>query len=85
MVLQQLAGMTGKVMTFERVNEAPYTVAINATDAGNIANQVKYFPSEWINKEQNNVTDDAINYVLPLIQGELDVKYVNGIPAQFKL
>ena len=80
-----MAGMTGKVMTFERVNEAPYTVAINATDAGNIANQVKYFPSEWINKEQNNVTDDAINYVLPLIQGELDVKYVNGIPAQFKL
>lgn len=80
-----MAGMTGKVMTFERVNDAPYTVAINATDAGNIANQVKYFPAEWINDAKNNVTDDAIKYVLPLIQGELDIKYVNGIPAQFKL
>ncbi len=80
-----MAGMTGKVMTFERVNEAPYTVSINATDAGNIANQVKYFPQEWINKEQNNVTDEAVKYVLPLIQGELDIKYQNGIPAQFKL
>jgi len=80
-----MAGMTGKVMTFERVNEAPYTVSINATDAGNIANQVKYFPQEWINDAKNNVTDEAVNYVLPLIQGELDIKYVNGIPAQFKL
>ena len=80
-----MAGMTGKVMTFERVNEAPYTVSINATDAGNIANQVKYFPQEWINDAKNNVTDKAVKYVLPLIQGELDIKYVNGIPAQFKL
>lgn len=80
-----MAGMTGKVMTFLRVNEAPYTVSINATDAGNIANQVKYFPAEWINDAKNNVTDDAVKYVLPLIQGELDIKYVNGIPAQFKL
>ncbi len=80
-----MAGMTGKVMTFERVNEAPYTVAINATDAGNIANQVKYFPKEWINDAKNNVTDEAVKYVLPLIQGELDIKYINGIPAQSKL
>ena len=80
-----MAGMTGKVMTFERVNESPYTVSINATDAGNIANKVKYFPAEWINEKKNNVTDQAVKYVLPLIQGELDIKYQNGIPEQFKL
>jgi 6-phosphofructokinase 1 len=39
----------------------------------------------WINDEGNNVLDEAIPYFLPLIQGEVPVKYENGIPVHFKL
>ena len=35
--------------------------------------------------EKNNVTDDALPYFLPLIQGEPIVKTENGLPKHFKL
>lgn len=35
--------------------------------------------------EGNNVTIDALNYFLPLIQGEPKIDYRNGIPVHFRL
>lgn len=78
-------GLSGKVMVFERVSDNPYTVVINSVDASDVANRVRYFPSEWINAQGNNVTDKAIRYILPLIQGEQDIHYRNGIPMHFRI
>ncbi len=80
-----IAGETGKVMIFERVSDTPYTVVIKSAEASDVANKVKYFYPEWINENGNNVTDKAINYILPLIQGEQDIHFENGIPTHFKL
>ena len=79
------SGQTGKVMVFERVSENPYMVVINSVDACEVANKVKYFPSEWINAYGNNVTDKAVKYILPLIQGEQDIHYKNGVPTHFRI
>jgi 6-phosphofructokinase 1 len=46
-----------------------------------IANQAKSIPREWINKAGNDVTQELIDYMLPLIQGEPDLKYQNGLPV----
>ncbi|MBR2876341.1 MAG: 6-phosphofructokinase [Clostridia bacterium] len=80
-----LKGETGKVMYFKRVSNSPYTVVIDCVDAKEIANKVKYFPPGWINSSGNNITDEAVDYILPLIQGEQDIHYQNGIPIHFKL
>jgi len=45
-----------------------------------VANHVKYFPREWINKEGNWVTEEAENYISPLIQGTPNIPYENGLP-----
>ena len=79
-----LSGQTGKVMVFERVSNTPYAVVIKSVNANEVANKVRYFPTEWINAQGNNVTDKAVKYVLPLIQGEQDIHYKNGIPMHFK-
>ena len=78
-------GETGKVMVFERVCNDPYTVIIKSTNASDVANKVKYFNPEWINARGNNVTDKAVRYILPLIQGEQDIHFENGLPLHFKL
>lgn len=78
-------GETGKVMIFERVCNDPYTVIIKSTNASDVANKVKYFNPEWINARGNNITDKAIKYILPLIQGEQDIHFENGLPLHFKL
>lgn len=80
-----LEGKTGKMMAFRRVKDMPYTVVIEAADASKVANKEKFLPREYINAEGNNITDAAMNYFLPLIQGELNIRMNMGIPMHFTL
>ncbi len=79
-----LDGNTGKMMYFRRVSNMPYAVTIEMTDAANVANLEKMFPKEWITPEHNQVTDTAVSYFLPLIQGEIDICMRNGMPVHFQ-
>lgn len=78
-------GESGVMMAFRRISNNPYRVEIVTADIAKIANMEKKFPREWINPEGNNVTVDALNYFLPLIQGEPQLEYRNGIPVHFRL
>lgn len=78
-------GASGVMMAFHRLSNNPYRVEITTADITKVANQEKKFPREWINQEGNNVTVDALNYFLPLIQGEPKLEYRNGIPIHFRL
>lgn len=73
-------GVTRRMMTIERISTKPYSVEISHRDVSEIANKVKHVPSEFINERGNSITCGCAEYLLPLIQGELDVKYENGIP-----
>lgn len=73
-------GVTRQMMTIERVSTEPYWVEISHRDVSEIANKVKHVPAEFINERGNHITDECAHYLLPLIRGELDVKYENGIP-----
>ena len=76
-------GESGVMMAFRRISNNPYRVEIVTADISKIANQEKKFPREWINPEGNNVTVDALNYFLPLIQGEPQLEFRNGIPVSY--
>ena len=78
-------GESGVMMSFKRISNNPYRCEIVTADISKIANQEKKVPKEWINPEGNNVTIDALNYFLPLIQGEPVIEYRNGIPVHFRL
>ncbi len=79
-----LDGNTGKMMFFRRVSNVPYAVTIEMTDAKKVANLEKMFPQKWITPENNQVTDAAIKYFLPLVQGEVDILMKNGLPVHFQ-
>ena len=78
-------GGSGVMMGFKRISNNPYRVGITPLDVRECANKAKYFPKEWITPEGNNVTIDALNYFLPLIQGEPKIDFLNGIPVHFRL
>lgn len=80
-----VSGESGVMMIFRRISNNPYRVEIVTAPADRVANKEKLFPAEWINAEGNNVTVDALDYFLPLIQGEPDIEYRNGIPVHFRL
>lgn len=76
-----LNGETGVMLTFERTSNSPYQIAFKTAVIDNIANKEKQFPIEWINEDKNGITDEAIEYILPLIQGEIAIPMKNGIPV----
>ena len=80
-----LEGGSGVTMVFKRISNRPYNIKIESVETSLVANKVKYFPSEWICENGHDVTDDAIEYCLPLIQGEQNLHVRNGLPIQFVL
>ena len=80
-----LEGHTGKVMVFRRVENVPYTVTIETANACEIANREKFLPKDFINSAGNNINNFALDYFLPLIQGEPHLITENGIPKHFAI
>lgn len=73
-------GLTGKFITLERTNENPYHCETGICDVADVANRKKDVPREWITEEGNFVTKEFVEYVTPLIQGEVDPIMINGLP-----
>lgn len=80
-----MAGETGKVAAIQRVSVDPYKADYTCIPVDEVANRVKYVPREWITVEGNNVTDDALAYIRPLVLGEPLVLAENGMPRHFVL
>lgn len=78
-----LKGATGIMMTFVR-GEGDYSISCAPGEIAAIANKVKKVPAEFIVPEGNNVTAACAEYLLPLIIGETDVRYKNGMPQYFR-
>ena len=74
-----LKGDSGVMVTIERVTTKPYKVIYGKQPLRNIANKEKTIPKSMINKDCNFVTDEFIDYVMPLIQGENTPVYYDGV------
>ncbi len=79
-VLKALEGQTGKMITFIRTENEPYTIACSTADVNDICNQEKAVPLSWITENGCDVTDEFISYARPLIQGQVDVPMEDGLP-----
>jgi 6-phosphofructokinase 1 len=75
-----LAGESGLAMALDRVSNNPYQVEVIKVPAEKIANKVKLLPEKYINQEQNGVNKEFKDYVLPLIQGEIEMQYMDSLP-----
>jgi 6-phosphofructokinase 1 len=79
------SGKSGYMVAIKRLTSAPYTWETELVPLEKCANFEKKVPQEWINAEGNGVTQDFIDYALPLIQGETKMQKVNGLPRFAKL
>ncbi|MCL2079408.1 MAG: 6-phosphofructokinase [Oscillospiraceae bacterium] len=79
-------GGTGKMVAFTREEKnGKYHCGITYQPLSICANTEKKIPREWINAHGNNVTQEFIDYALPLISGENSRKLNNGLPRFAKL
>lgn len=81
----QDATFTGKMVAVKRIEGAAYDVEFITTDASNVANHVKHVPTEWILDRYQGVSEEALNYIKPLINGAPVVLYDEiGLPRFVK-
>ena len=78
-----LNGRTAVMMTIDRAEGEVYSTSVGCADIAGIANAIKTVPDEYINEDGNGITEAGINYLKPLIMGELPLEYVNGLPKHF--
>ena len=85
-VEKAIAGETDKMVAFERVMEdGKYSCKFVTVPLTLAANTEKKVPVEWINAEGNGLKKEFIDYVLPLVQGEVNVPKENSLPRYARL
>ena len=79
------SGKTAVMMTINRADSSEYCVYFDSAEISGIANGVKGVPQDYINEAGNGVTDECVNYLAPLILGEVAPEYENGLPKHIVL
>ena len=75
-----LMGNTGVMATIERAEGENYSASYGMADIRTIANEIKTVPADYINGRGNGVTEKCMDYLKPLILGENEIRYENGLP-----
>ena len=73
-------GKTGMMITLDRNGDDPYQCGTSAYDIHAIANVERPVPAEWITEDGCDVNEGYIKYARPLIMGELQPLFINGVP-----
>ena len=78
-------GETDKCVILVRGDTDQYSCETALVPLSEIANGVKALPKEWINEDGVSMNFQFSRYALPLIQGEVQVPFENGLPAFVRL
>ncbi|MBR5342614.1 MAG: 6-phosphofructokinase [Oscillospiraceae bacterium] len=85
-VEEAVSGTTGYMVAFHRdMSGGSYRCELTLVPLASSANFEKKIPLAWINAEHNGVTQELIDYVLPLIQGEPEIPKVDSLPRYARL
>ncbi len=80
-VVAAAEGKTGVMVVMQRISQQPYFCKMDTYDIHNIANGEKSVPVEWITEDGRGLKEEMLQYIRPLIMGEVLPIYVDGLPA----
>lgn len=78
-------GETDKMVGVRRKDGEEYEVEYILIPLADVANAESVFPAEWITENGTNVSEEFVNYALPLIQGETQLPKEHGLPRFARL
>ena len=82
-VKKAVEGSSGCMIAFVRAEGREYSVSYEAKEIAKIANAVRHVPREFITEDGSNVTDKCLEYIKPLISGEVITRFDGGLPIHF--
>ena len=78
-------GRTGVMPVIVRKSNKPYRWAIGVADLKDVANAEKKMPRDFITEDGFHITAKCRQYLAPLVVGEDNPPYRDGLPAYVKL
>ena len=80
-VTSAVQGMTASVTVIKRICDGEYKTQVTCMPVNDIANKIKKVPNHMI--LGNNITDELLRYIYPLILGQINIPYKDGLPEHF--
>lgn len=81
-----VSGITDKMVAIQRENGCKdYRPSVKLVDLTVTANTEHKFPAEWIIKNGTGIAPAFLDYAMPLIQGEPEYHWENGLPRFARL
>ena len=74
-------GVSGVMTSLHRTDAIGYEASFDSVPLTHVANRVKSVPRSFINEVGNDVTEEAISYLSPLILGEYQTRFEDGLPS----
>ncbi len=74
-------GETGKMVTLLRGESDFYKAETGLVNLSDVAESTKRIPADWINDDGVSMNYPFVKYAQPLIAGEVDVPFENGLPS----
>lgn len=79
------SGKTGDFAIFKRISSDEYGVYVDFVPVEMVANKVKKVSVDCINERGNNVTEDLLRDLAPLIMGNVEIPTEGGLPKHFTI
>lgn len=73
-------GHSGYMIGIKRTNTEVYGSETFLIEANKVANNVKYFPKEWIAENGNHIKEEAHEYFIPLVADSPKLKIQDNLP-----
>ena len=73
---------SGKMVGIKRLSNKPYKTELELVDIEKVANKTKMIVPKYTDSHFQ-IDDEFMDYILPLIEGEIEVEYKNGIAQYF--
>lgn len=74
-----LEGYSGCMTAIKRIEDSEYKSTTTLVKLEEVCNKVKHVPADWINESGNGVNKEMIDYVKPLVLGEVNVLGEDGL------
>ena len=73
------------MISLQRTDSESYVCETGLADLTEVSEGTKRIPAEWINDDGVSMNYPFVKYATPLIQGEVDAPFDNGLPVFAKL
>lgn len=78
-VKQALKGNSGYMIAIKRAPQGEYSSFVELVPLKDVCNRVKAVPADWMDESGVHISGKMIDYVAPLIQGEVNTFDANGL------